>query len=214
MRVLLLGPPGSGKGTQAKALSERFGIPHISPGDMFRKEVSAGTELGHLLAKVMAGGGLVDDRITIQLMERRMTSDDVAEGFVLDGFPRNLTQAKALDEILRKTGQSLDAVVDLRVSDEEVLERAATRRVCPVCGAPYNLKSHPPHVEGHCDLCGSDIICRDDDRAETVLERCAVYHEYSEPLLEYYGKRGDIVQIDGLMKPEEATEAIVEALRR
>lgn len=209
MKLVLLGPPGSGKGTQAKALADRFGVAHVSPGDIFRREVRAGTDLGRQVESAMASGGLVQDDLTIELMEKSLSSFHCATGFVLDGFPRNLSQAKALDRILEKLGTRLDAVVNLEVTDEAIAERARTRRVCSVCGTPYNLVSHPPAVEGKCDRCDGTLIARNDDSEETVRERCRVYHHHSEPLVEYYGTRGNLVSVDGCRQPEEVTEAVV-----
>lgn len=212
MNLVLLGPPGSGKGTQAKALAERFGIAHISPGDMFRREVKAGTELGRLVETAMAKGELVDDSVTIKLMEKSLSSKECDSGFVLDGFPRNLAQAEALDEILAKLGKRLDCAVNLEVTEEAILERARNRRVCSVCGAPYNLASHPPAVAGKCDRCGGELVARADDAEETVIERCRVYHKYSELLVEYYANKGELVTVDGCRPPAEVTSAVVSAV--
>lgn len=210
----MLGPPGSGKGTQAKALAEKFGIPHVSPGDIFRREVKAGTELGHEVESAMARGELVDDKVTIRLMQKSLSSPECRRGFVLDGFPRNLSQAKALDEIVSELGVRLDAVVNLKVSDEVITERARTRRVCAVCGAPYNLASQPPAIPGKCDRCGGELLARKDDEEETVRERCRVYHKYSEPLVQYYADKGELVNVDGCQAPGEVTSAVVSAVLR
>lgn len=209
---MLLGPPGSGKGTQAKALAERFGIPHVSPGDIFRREVGAGTDLGRLVQNAMLSGGLVDDKVTIRLMDKRLSSSECSGGFVLDGFPRNLAQAQALDEIVENLGVKLDAVVNLEVSDKAITERARTRRVCSVCGAPYNLASQIPAVAGKCDRCGGELVARKDDEEETVMERCRVYHKYSEPLVQYYAHKGELVTVDGCQSPEEVTSAVLAAV--
>ncbi len=214
MRLVLLGPPGSGKGTQAKALAERFGVAHVSPGDIFRREVRAGTDLGRQVESAMASGGLVQDELTIELMEKSLSSLEGSGGFVLDGFPRNLSQALALDQILEKLGARLDAVVNLEVTEEAITERARTRRVCSVCGAPYNLTSQPPTIEGRCDRCAGTLTVRKDDGEETVRERCRVYRNHSEPLVEYYATRGSLVTVDGCRQPEEVTEAIVLAVSK
>jgi adenylate kinase len=214
MRLVLLGPPGSGKGTQAKALAERFGVAHVSPGDIFRREVRAGTDLGRQVESAMASGGLVQDELTIELMEKSLSSLEGSGGFVLDGFPRNLSQALALDQILEKLGARLDAVVNLEVTEEAITERARTRRVCSVCGAPYNLTSQPPTIEGRCDRCAGTLTVRKDDGEETVRERCRVYRNHSEPLVEYYATRGSLVTVDGCRQPEKVTEAIVLAVSK
>ena len=212
MRLLFLGPPGAGKGTQAKMIAEKFGLLHIAPGDIFRQEVKEGTELGRLVEGIMARGQLVPDDITVRIIEKRLNSPEAQKGFVLDGFPRNLAQAEALKCILEEKGQHLDLVIDLLVPQEELLERSRTRRVCSKCGRSYNLKLNPPKVEGKCDVCGGDLVTRQDDKEDTVKERFRVYHEETEPLREYYMKSGILVSIDGCGEVECVCKRVIASL--
>jgi len=212
VRLLFLGPPGAGKGTQAKMIAEKFGLLHIAPGDIFRQEVKEGTELGRLVEGIMARGQLVPDDITVRIIEKRLNSPEAQKGFVLDGFPRNLAQAEALKSILEKKGQHLDLVIDLLVPQEELLERSRTRRVCSKCGRSYNLKLNPPKVEGKCDVCGGDLVTRQDDKEDTVRERFRVYHEETEPLREYYMKSGILVSIDGCGEVECVCKRVIASL--
>lgn len=212
MRLLFLGPPGAGKGTQAKMIAEKFGLLHIAPGDIFRQEVKEGTELGRLVEGIMARGQLVPDDITVRIIEKRLNSPEAQKGFVLDGFPRNLAQAEALKSILEKKGQHLDLVIDLLVPQEELLDRSRTRRVCSKCGRSYNLKLNPPKVEGKCDVCGGDLVTRQDDKEDTVRERFRVYHEETEPLREYYMKSGILVSIDGCGEVECVCKRVIASL--
>ena len=212
MKLLFLGPPGAGKGTQAKMIAEKFGLLHIAPGDIFRQEVKEGTELGRLVEGIMARGQLVPDDITVRIIEKRLNSPEAQKGFVLDGFPRNLAQAEALKSILEEKGQHLDLVIDLLVPQEELLERSRTRRVCSKCGRSYNLKLNPPKVEGKCDVCGGDLVTRQDDKEDTVRERFRVYHEETEPLREYYMKSGILVSIDGCGEVECVCKRVIASL--
>ena len=212
MKLLFLGPPGAGKGTQAKIIAEKFGLLHIAPGDIFRQEVKEGTELGHLVEGIMARGQLVPDDVTVRIIEKRLNSPEAREGFVLDGFPRNLAQAEALRSMLEDKGEQLDLVIDLLVPEEELLERSRTRRVCSKCGKPYNLKLDPPKVEGKCDVCGGDLATRQDDKEDTVRERFRVYHEETEPLREYYRKFGILVSIDGCGEVECVCDRVIASL--
>ena len=212
MRLLFLGPPGAGKGTQAKMIAEKFGLLHIAPGDIFRQEVKEGTELGRLVEGIMARGQLVPDDITVRIIEKRLNSPEAQKGFVLDGFPRNLAQAEALKSILEEKGQHLDLVIDLLVPQEELLERSRTRRVCSKCGRSYNHKLNPPKVEGKCDVCGGDLVTRQDDKEDTVRERFRVYHEETEPLREYYMKSGILVSIDGCGEVECVCKRVIASL--
>lgn len=212
MRLLFLGPPGAGKGTQAKMIAEKFGLLHIAPGDIFRQEVKEGTELGRLVEGIMARGQLVPDDITVRIIEKRLNSPEAQKGFVLDGFPRNLAQAEALKSILEEKGQHLDLVIDLLVPQEELLDRSRTRRVCSKCGRSYNLKLNPPKVEGKCDVCGGDLVTRQDDKEDTVRERFRVYHEETEPLREYYMKSGILVSIDGCGEVECVCKRVIASL--
>jgi len=193
-------------------IAEKFGLLHIAPGDIFRQEVKEGTELGRLVEGIMARGQLVPDDITVRIIEKRLNSPEAQKGFVLDGFPRNLAQAEALKSILEKKGQHLDLVIDLLVPQEELLERSRTRRVCSKCGRSYNLKLNPPKVEGKCDVCGGDLVTRQDDKEDTVRERFRVYHEETEPLREYYMKSGILVSIDGCGEVECVCKRVIASL--
>jgi adenylate kinase len=214
VQLLLLGAPGSGKGTQAKILAERLGVRHIAPGDIFRREVRNGTELGRQVADIMSRGELVNDDLTVSIMGQEISSVDKSRGFILDGFPRNLAQAEALEGILQQLGIELDLVINLVVSDEKLLERGLNRRVCRKCGKPYNLAAAPPKVEGICDQCGSELVQRDDDREEAMLERFRVYREVTEPLVEYYRKQGILYVVDGEKPIDEVTTCILTEVER
>ena len=213
MRLMLLGPPGSGKGTQAKLLAEEFGLLHVSTGDVFRAEIKAASELGLLVESVLARGELVDDATTVRVIEKELSSEEGKAGFVLDGFPRTLPQAEALDQLLSRRGELLDLVVNLRVAEEKIIERARTRRVCSRCGKPYSLAVRPPSVPRKCDACGGDLVVRADDREETVRERLSVYARATKPLEEYYGKKGLVAPIDGEGGVDEVNGRIVRELQ-
>jgi len=215
MRIVLVGPPGAGKGTQAAYLAKNLAIPHISTGDLFRANISQGTPLGLEAKSYMDAGNLVPDSVTIGMAEDRMEQPDAAEGFLLDGFPRNLGQAEALDEYLKVKNLKLDAVLDLEVPEDEVVKRIAGRRICRndsshVFHAEYNK----PKAEGICDVCGGDLYQRDDDREETVRKRLEVYHTETEPIIDYYKEQGLVVTIPALGKVEEVTERSMAALQR
>ena len=207
-----MGPPGAGKGTQAKLAAERFGLLHIAPGDIFRQEARSGTELGRLVESIMAEGRLVPDDVTTQIMEKKIGSPEAANGFVLDGFPRNLAQARALAKILRAKGSGLDLVINLEVPEEELVERSQTRRVCSGCGKPYNIKLEPPKEEGKCDVCGGRLVTRQDDKEDTVRQRLRLYHEVTEPLFGYYNEDGIVVSINGCGDVNSVFSRIVKAL--
>ncbi len=207
MHLLFLGAPGSGKGTQAKLLAEKHGLSHIAPGDIFRREIRNKTELGLLVEGILARGDLVDDATTLRIMEKAMSEAGEA-GFVLDGFPRNLAQAEALDEMLAASGTKLDLVLNLVVPEENILERARNRRVCSVCGRPYSLTVQPPKKEGVCDHCGCELVTRKDDREETVKDRLSVYHRLTEPLEDYYGRQGLVVDVCGEGEVDEVAQRI------
>ncbi|AOP45228.1 adenylate kinase [Streptomyces lydicus] len=215
MRIVLVGPPGAGKGTQAAYLAKNLAIPHISTGDLFRANISQGTPLGVEAKSYMDAGNLVPDSVTIGMAEDRMEQADAAGGFLLDGFPRNLGQAEALDEYLKAKNLTLDAVLDLEVPEDEVVKRIAGRRICRndsshVFHAEYNK----PKAEGVCDVCGGDLYQRDDDREETVRKRLEVYHTETEPIIDYYKEQGLVVTIPALGKVEEVTERSMAALQR
>ncbi|MEW6545975.1 MAG: adenylate kinase [Bacillota bacterium] len=212
MRIVLLGPPGSGKGTQASRLAASWGVPHISTGDAFRQAVAEGTSLGRLAQEYMRRGELVPDGVVNRVVADRLARDDCSRGFVLDGYPRTLDQAEALADMLRECGQGLDAVVDLVVSEEELVRRAAGRRVCSRCGANYHLEFRPPREPGRCDACGGELVQREDDRPATVTQRLAVYRRQTEPLVEFYRRLGLLVEVNGTGSVEEVTRAILEAV--
>ncbi|HHX27653.1 MAG: adenylate kinase [Bacillota bacterium] len=214
MRLVLLGAPGSGKGTQAKLLASEFGLMHVAPGDIFRAEIRSGTELGRLVESILARGELVDDATTVRVIDTRLSSEEAKHGFVLDGFPRTISQAEALDRILSGRGESLDLAVGLEVDEDAILRRALSRRVCGVCGKPYNIVMQPPKVAGKCDECGGDLTTRKDDLEETVRDRLAVYREFTEPLLAYYGEKGLLEVTDGEGQVDEVFQRVVEALRK
>ncbi|MGC5038468.1 MULTISPECIES: adenylate kinase [unclassified Streptomyces] len=215
MRIVLVGPPGAGKGTQAAFLAKNLSIPHISTGDLFRANISRQTELGKLAKSYMDAGNLVPDEVTIAMAKDRMEQPDAEKGFLLDGFPRNVSQAEALDELLESESMQLDAVLDLEVPEDEVVKRIAGRRIC------RNDSSHVFHVtykqpakEGVCDVCGGELYQRDDDSEETVRTRLEVYHTQTEPIIDYYKAQGLVVTISALGKVEDVTTRAMEALKR
>lgn len=207
MKLVLLGAPGAGKGTQATILAERYNIPHISTGDIFRANLKAETPLGLEAKKYMEQGLLVPDELTVDLVLDRIAKEDCREGYILDGFPRTLAQAAALDE-----HESIDAAIDIEVVDEKIVARMAGRRVCPSCGEPYHTESKKPAVEGICDRCGASLIIRADDQPETVLTRLTVYHDQTAPLVDYYRANGKLCSIDGMQSVETVTGDIVSTL--
>ncbi|MCF0247311.1 MAG: adenylate kinase [Synergistes sp.] len=196
MRIILLGAPGAGKGTQAESIKKKYPIAHISTGDILRANVKAGTELGKSAKEYMDAGKLVPDEVIIGMMEKRLSEKDCAEGFMLDGFPRTVGQAEALDKMLDKLGIALDAVVSLEIDDDTVVSRLTSRRVCRQCGEIYNTVLKPTAVEGKCDKCGGEVIQRDDDKESVIRNRLAVFHEQTSPLIDYYGKKGLLIAVD------------------
>ncbi|KPJ77194.1 MAG: adenylate kinase [Planctomycetes bacterium DG_20] len=213
MRLVFMGPPGAGKGTQAKAVAEQYNIPHVSSGDIFRAEIAAGSELGRQIREYLDSGALVPDETTVRAVVGRLGADDCADGWLLDGFPRTLAQAEALDGALEAGGATLDAVVYLEVDPEAIVRRMAGRRVCPKCGRSYHTQHIPPKVEGTCDACGNRLMTRDDDKPETVRQRLATYQKATAPLIGYYDRRGLLVRTDGTGTPDEVRARLFEQLK-
>ncbi len=212
MRLVLVGPPGAGKGTQAQFVAAQFAIPKISTGDIFRANVSQGTELGVAAKKYMDVGDLVPDEVTNAMVRARLSDDDAADGFLLDGFPRNVPQAITLDDMLAELGSKLDVVLELVVDDEEVIRRLSGRRTCRSCGHIWHVDFDPPVVEGRCDHCGGDLFQRDDDRSDTVRHRLDVYAEQTAPLVAFYAEKGILVGIDATGPVDDVTERAIAAL--
>jgi adenylate kinase len=215
MRIVLVGPPGAGKGTQAAYLAKNLGIPHISTGDLFRANISQGTPLGVEAQSYMKAGQLVPDSVTIGMAEDRMRQADAAGGFLLDGFPRNVAQAEALDAFLKDTGIALDAVLDLEVPEDEVVKRIAGRRICRKDSAHvFHVTYNAPKTEGVCDVCGGELYQRDDDTEETVRKRLSVYHTETEPIIDYYRAQDLVETISALGKVDEVTTKAMAALEK
>ena len=212
MKIIMLGAPGAGKGTQAKQIADKYHIPHISTGDIFRANIKNGTELGKKAKQYMDQGALVPDELTCDLVMDRIQQDDCKNGFVLDGFPRTIPQAEALDAALEKINEKMDYAIDVDVPDENIVNRMSGRRACLNCGATYHLISIPPKVEGICDRCGSEIVLREDDKPETVQKRLKVYHEQTQPLIDYYKNQGILKSVDGTQPMDEVFKAIVTIL--
>lgn len=213
MHILLMGPPGAGKGTQAAKLVEQFSIPHISTGDMFRAAVKAGTPLGQQAKQCMDAGQLVPDSVTIGIVKERLAEPDCKEGFILDGFPRTTEQAEALDRTLQELGIKLDRVINIIVPDDVLVRRLTGRRICRSCGATYHLEFNPSKQGAICDKCSGEIYQRDDDREETVTKRLAVYQAQTKPLIEYYQDRGLYTEIDGQQDIDKVMADIVDSLK-
>ena len=197
MKVVMLGAPGAGKGTQAKKIAAKYNIPHISTGDIFRANIKNGTELGKKAKTYMDQGLLVPDELVVDLVVDRVNQEDCADGYVLDGFPRTIPQAEALTKALASQGQKLDYAIDVDVPDENIVRRMSGRRACVGCGATYHLEYAPTKKEGICDVCGGELILRDDDKPETVEKRLGVYHEQTQPLIDYYTNAGILKRVDG-----------------
>lgn len=212
MRLIMLGAPGAGKGTQAKKLANKYTIPHISTGDIFRANIKNQTELGKKAKEYMDKGLLVPDELVVDLVVDRLKEEDAKEGFILDGFPRTIPQAKALDKTLNDLGIKIDNAVDIDVKDEVIVKRMSGRRACVGCGATYHIETIPPKAEGICDVCGKELILREDDKPETVLKRLSVYHEQTQPLIDYYKDQGILMTIDGSLAVDYITEEIVKQL--
>ena len=210
MRIVLLGPPGAGKGTQARALAESLGVPHIASGDLLREHRQRGTDLGREAQSYMDRGLLVPDDLVIRMILERLSQPDAQRGFILDGFPRTLEQAQALDSALGE--QAVERVLLFRVSDEEIVRRLSARLTCRVCGAVYNLLTQPPRTPGRCDRCGGELYQREDDRPEVVRQRLRTYWEQTAPLVDHYRRQGKLVEVNGEGPPEEVARRLREAL--
>ena len=213
MKLIILGAPGSGKGTTATVLREKYSLAHISTGDIFRANIKNGTPLGLEAKSYIDSGALVPDSVTIRMVEDRLSQDDTKNGYILDGFPRTLAQAEALDEILAKNGSSIDAVLSIVVDDEIIKDRVSSRRVCEKCGASYNVRFKPTKVEGVCDECGGKVIQRADDVPETVAARLETYYKNTKPLIDFYEDRGLIVEGDNGKSSEDCLKQIEEGLK-
>ena len=212
MKVIMLGAPGAGKGTQAKKIAEKYEIPHISTGDIFRANIKNGTELGNKAKSYMDQGHLVPDELTCDLVVDRIKQADCKNGYVLDGFPRTIPQAEALKAALEKMGETIDYAINVEVPDENIVNRMGGRRACPGCGYTYHIKHNPPKVEDICDVCGAKLVLRDDDKPETVTKRLSVYHEQTKPLIDFYKKEGVLREVDGTQDLNDVFQAITEIL--
>ena len=212
MKIIMLGAPGAGKGTQAKKIANKDGVPHISTGDIFRANIKNGTELGMEAKKYMDQGLLVPDELTVRILLDRVAQDDCKNGYVLDGFPRTIPQAEVLDSELTKLGDHIDYAINVDVPDENIVKRMSGRRACLTCGATYHIEHVPPKKEGICDVCGSELVLRDDDKPETVKNRLNVYHEQTQPLIDFYTEKGVLKTVDGTVPMEEVFAAITAIL--
>lgn len=212
MKIIMLGAPGAGKGTQAKMIADKYGVPHVSTGDIFRANIKNGTELGMEAKKYMDQGLLVPDELTVKILLDRVSQPDCKNGYVLDGFPRTIPQAEVLDKALAELGESIDYAIDVDVPDENIVKRMSGRRACVSCGATYHVVHVPPKKEGICDRCGSELILRDDDKPETVKNRLDVYHKQTQPLIDFYIKKGVLKTVDGTVDMQDVFKAIVAIL--
>ncbi|MGL5260544.1 MAG: adenylate kinase [Lachnospiraceae bacterium] len=212
MKIIMLGAPGAGKGTQAKMIADKYSVPHISTGDIFRANIKNGTELGTEAKKYMDQGLLVPDELTVKILLDRVANDDCKNGYVLDGFPRTIPQANVLDEALQNLGEKIDYAINVDVPDENIVNRMSGRRACLSCGATFHLQHVPPKVENVCDTCGNELILRDDDKPETVLNRLKVYHDQTSPLIEFYTNKGVLKTVDGTMEMQQVFLAICDIL--
>ena len=212
MKIIMLGAPGAGKGTQAKKIAEKYAIPHISTGDIFRANIKNGTELGMKAKTYMDQGLLVPDELVVDLVVDRVQQEDCANGYVLDGFPRTIPQAEALDNALSTLGQKMDYAINVEVPDANIVNRMGGRRACVGCGATYHLEFAPTKVEGVCDNCQGELILREDDKPETVQKRLNVYHEQTQPLIDYYTGKEIMVEVDGTVDINDVFQAIVNIL--
>ena len=212
MKIIMLGAPGAGKGTQAKMIADKYSIPHISTGDIFRANIKNGTELGKKANEYMDQGLLVPDELTVDLVIDRVAQEDCKNGYVLDGFPRTIPQAESLDAALEKRGEKVDYAINVEVPDDNIVNRMSGRRACVACGATYHIVHIPTKVEGICDRCGSELILRDDDKPETVTKRLNVYHEQTQPLIDYYNGKNVLVEVDGTKDMKDVFGDIVKIL--
>ena len=212
MKIIMLGAPGAGKGTQAKKIADKYQVPHISTGDIFRANIKNGTELGMKAKTYMDQGLLVPDELVVDLVVDRLAQEDCVNGCVLDGFPRTIPQAECLDEALAAKGEAIDYAIDVDVPDENIINRMSGRRACVACGATYHIVHIPTKVEGVCDRCGESLILRDDDKPETVKKRLDVYHDQTQPLIDYYTKSDVLVEVDGTQDMNDVFGAIVNIL--
>ncbi len=212
MKLIMLGAPGAGKGTQAKMIAEKYSIPHVSTGDIFRANIKNGTELGIEAKKYMDQGQLVPDELTVKILLDRVAQEDCKNGYVLDGFPRTIPQAEVLDNALTELGDKVDFAINVDVPDENIIGRMGGRRACVKCGATYHVVYNAPKTEGVCDACGDKLILRADDEPETVKKRLNVYHEQTQPLIEYYGNKGILKEVDGTVDMKDVFAAICDIL--
>ena len=212
MKIIMLGAPGAGKGTQAKRIAAKYGIPHISTGDIFRANLKNETELGKKAKEYMDQGLLVPDELTLELVMDRFAQDDCKNGYVLDGFPRTIPQAEALTQALANQQDAVDYAINVDVPDEAIVSRMSGRRACLSCGGTYHVEFNPTKVEGICDACGGQLVLREDDKPETVLKRLSVYHEQTQPLIDYYNGQSILKEVDGTMEMEDVFRAIIDIL--
>ena len=212
MKIIMLGAPGAGKGTQAKMIADKYGVPHISTGDIFRANIKNGTDLGVEAKKYMDQGLLVPDELTVKILLDRVAKDDCSKGYVLDGFPRTIPQAEVLEKALSEINDQIDYAIDVDVPDENIINRMSGRRACLACGATYHIVHVPSKKEGICDRCGKELILRDDDKAETVQNRLKVYHDQTQPLIEFYTKKGILKAVDGTVDMKDVFASIVNIL--
>ncbi|MBO4377305.1 MAG: adenylate kinase [Lachnospiraceae bacterium] len=208
MKIIMLGAPGAGKGTQAKMIAKEYGIPHVSTGDIFRANIKEGTELGKEAKGYMDKGLLVPDELTVKILLDRVAKDDCKNGYVLDGFPRTIPQAEVLEDALNKLNDKIDYAIDVNVPDENIIKRMSGRRACLKCGATYHIEHVPPKKEGICDVCGEPLVLRDDDKPETVKNRLDVYHKQTQPLIDFYSERNILKTVDGTVDMMDVFNAI------
>ncbi len=212
MKIIMLGAPGAGKGTQAKQIAEKYGIPHISTGDIFRANIKEQTALGMEAKQYMDQGKLVPDELTVKILLDRVAKEDCKAGYVLDGFPRTIPQAEVLDKAVAELNEKIDFAININIPDENIINRMSGRRACLQCGATYHVVNIPPKAEGVCDVCGGGLVFRDDDQPETVKSRLAVYHEQTQPLIDYYNKKGILKEVDGTKDRSVTFAEIVQIL--